>query len=430
MPYGSDAAALPSLSRTTGLVSATTVSDWNGASTTINDAVSLASLTRNAGENAASYAITNGTLALTGTLNGVNNPAVAGNYTTSFSTTGSQLTINPVALSFALTTPSQTKVYGANDPAIGGIGLTLTGLVNNPAISTWNGLASVNDSAVTGTLTGLTRTAGENVGTYAALTGAVTLSASNGNYAKSFDTTNSPQLSITQNALSVTANAQSKTYGAADPALTYNVAALVNGSVNDWNGNSTAINDTVASTFSGALARAAGESVAGSPYAISQGTLAANANYNITSFIGSNLTITTASLTVTADNQTRPEATPNPPFSVTYSGFQFGDNAASLGGTLMVATPANIASPAGLYPITPSGLTSGNYTIAFVNGVLTVTTGTVTPPVSPLPVSIPAAEGAIASTINPPGAAPTSLTPPPSPDFVDTLAPTAGGPSV
>src|SRR5262245_63714129 len=94
MPYGSDAAALPSLSRTTGLVSATTVSDWNGASTTINDAVSLASLTRNAGENAASYAITNGTLALTGTLNGVNNPAGADNYTTSSCATRRQLTIN------------------------------------------------------------------------------------------------------------------------------------------------------------------------------------------------------------------------------------------------------------------------------------------------------------------------------------------------
>src|SRR5204863_55459 len=92
----------------------------------------------------------------------------------------------------------------------------------------------------------------------------------------------------------------------------------------------------------------------------------AGANYAI-SYVPSAATgtITAAPLTVNADNKIRPELTPNPPFTVTYSGFQGGDSSASLGGALVLATPATIVSPAGAYPITPSGLTSGNYAIAF-----------------------------------------------------------------
>jgi hypothetical protein len=151
----------------------------------------------------------------------------------------------------------------------------------------------------------------------------------------------------------------------------------------------------------------------------------AGANYTI-SYVASAATgvITAAPLTVTADDQTRPVMTPNPPFTASYSGFQSGDNAASLGGALVFATPATIASPASAYPITPSGLTSGNYVIAFNDGVLTVTAGTVAPPVSISAFS--ALSGAIASTINPPGM---GVNPPSSTEFTDTLAPTAVGAS-
>jgi hypothetical protein len=117
--------------------------------------------------------------------------------------------------------------------------------------------------------------------------------------------------------------------------------------------------------------------------------------------------ITTAPLGVTADNQTRPVLTPNPPLTVTYSGLQGADTSGSLGGALVVTTPATALSPAGPYPITPSGLTSSDYVIAFNNGILTVTAG----PATPVGISaFSAFSGAIASTINPPGAAPTGLT--------------------
>jgi hypothetical protein len=77
----------------------------------------------------------------------------------------------------------------------------------------------------------------------------------------------------------------------------------------------------------------------------------------------------------------------------------------------------------GAYPITPSGLTSTDYAIAFNDGVLAVTAGTVTPP----PASISAfsaLSGAIASTINPPGMGVTALS---SAEFTYTLAATGGG---
>ena len=47
--------------------------------------------------------------------------------------------------------------------------------------------------------------------------------------------------------------------------------------------------DTAATVLTGSLARAAGETVLGSPYAITQGTLAADSNYTI-HFTGSTLT--------------------------------------------------------------------------------------------------------------------------------------------
>ena len=53
--------------------------------------------------------------------------------------------------------------------------------------------------------------------------------------------------------------------------------------------------DNEASVLTGALTCAAGEQVAGGPYAISQGTLAANSDYTI-SFTGNSLTITPATL--------------------------------------------------------------------------------------------------------------------------------------
>jgi hypothetical protein len=81
--------------------------------------------------------------------------------------------------------------------------------------------------------------------------------------------------------VSVTADAQTKAYGDADPALTYTVAPPLVGS------------DSV----SGLLTRVAGEDVGS--YAIQAGTLTAGPNYDVT-FVGASLTIERRMLTVTA----------------------------------------------------------------------------------------------------------------------------------
>src|SRR5207248_9556640 len=140
------------------------------------------------------------------------------------------------------TADAKSKIYGANDPALTYTHGTL-----------YNGDT---DSVFTGSLS---RAAGESVGTYAIDQG--TLSAG-GNYNIVFTGAN---LSITARDLTVTADAKSKAYGAADPAFTYTHGALFNGDTD--------------SVFIGTLARAAGENAG--TYAINQGTLSAGSNYNI-----------------------------------------------------------------------------------------------------------------------------------------------------
>jgi len=74
---------------------------------------------------------------------------------------GSTLAITAAALT--ATVANQTKVYGQDDPALAGVGVTLGGLVNRTVVD-WNGTnPTINDSALTSNATALTRTAGEAV---------------------------------------------------------------------------------------------------------------------------------------------------------------------------------------------------------------------------------------------------------------------------
>src|ERR1019366_1029585 len=143
-----------------GVVNNPAIVTWNGnvaVNDTGNVTTSLASLARTAGEvvSGSPYSITSGTLNALG-------GSAAGNYTAVLSTVGDTLTVTPASLTGTIA--SQTKVYGQNDPALGGIGVTLGGVVNNPAIVTWNGNVAVNDTGnVTTSLASLARTAGEVV---------------------------------------------------------------------------------------------------------------------------------------------------------------------------------------------------------------------------------------------------------------------------
>jgi hypothetical protein len=99
---------------------------------------------------------------------------------------------------------------------------------------------------------------------------------------------------------------------------------------------------------------------------------AGNANYNPAAVVDQSLTVNPAALTVTVNNSSKVYGTPNPTFSLSYSGFAAGDSPASLSGTPSFSTTATSSSGVGTYPVTVTGLSSPNYTITYKPGTLTV----------------------------------------------------------
>jgi hypothetical protein len=196
------------------------------------------------------------------------------------------------------------------------------------------------------------------VGTYV---GEVTASfAGDSNFTAS---SGSADLMITPAPLTITANNQTKVYGAAVPALTASYTGFVNG-------------DTSASltTLPTLTTRAtAGSHVAGSPYAISASG-AVDPNYTI-SYVAGSLTVTTAPLTITVNNQAKVYGAALPTLTASYTGFVNGDTAASLTTAPTVTTTATAASTvAGSpYAVSASGAVDSDYAISYVAGSLTVT---------------------------------------------------------
>jgi pectin methylesterase-like acyl-CoA thioesterase len=249
----------------------------------------------------------------------------AGSATSSTAT----LTVNPLAIT--VTPAGKTKVYGSADPA-----LTYTFAPALIGSDTFSGA--------------LARAAGENVGSYAITQGTLSL---NANYSITFIATSN--LVITPLAVAVTADAKTKVYGAANPALTYTFAPALIGS----------------DTFSGALARVAGENVGS--YAINQGTLSLSGNYTL-GYTGANLVITPAALSITANNTNKVLGA-----TITFAGTEFTASGL-LGGDVVTSVTltsagAGAGAAAGSYLITPSaavGSGLGNYTITYNNGALIV----------------------------------------------------------
>ncbi|MBS7229519.1 VCBS repeat-containing protein [Flavobacterium psychroterrae] len=84
-------------------------------------------------------------------------------------------------------------------------------------------------------------------------------------------------------------------------------------------------------------------------------------------------TVNKATLTITADNQSKVYGSANPTLTVSYTGFVNGDTEASLTTPPTISTTADGTSPVGNYPISASGAVDANYTISYVAGTLTVT---------------------------------------------------------
>lgn len=164
--------------------------------------------------------------------------------------------------------------------------------------------------------------------------------------------------------LILAAVSETKTYGTdLTGALTYTVAGL-----RDGDSEATAIQSGVTLASAGAAADA---DVAGSVYALTLSALASEQGYLVTTRDGT-VVVTPAALTIAALDASRDEGEANPVFETVETGFVLGETLADLGGVLTLTTPADETSPAGLFAITPAGVTSTNYDITFVDGTLTV----------------------------------------------------------
>ncbi|MEK9212916.1 MBG domain-containing protein [Sphingomonas sp. 2378] len=276
--------------------------------------------TATATSNVGSYAIDQGSL------------AASGNYALSY--VGTDLVVNARPLTITYTATPLNSLYG--DAVTG-----LTGTVANSGL--------VNGDTLTGSvLWTTTGSSTSNVGTYAVEGSGLGASA---NYAVTSvqDSGNATALAITPRAITVSADARTRVYGDANPALTYTIGGrgLVNGD-----------------SLTGALTSNAAPTSNVGRYGIGQGTLGASANYAVT-YVGADLVVTPRPLSViyraTPIRITYGDPLPALSGTVAVDGLVNGD---TLAGTATWATNAPSSLDIGRYAIDGAGLSaSGNYSL-------------------------------------------------------------------
>ncbi len=294
-------------------------------------------LSRIAGENVGTYAIT----ATPGQGANIPNVMMQLNTNTNYDITviDGVFTINkrPATITIA----DKNKIYGEGDPALSAV---VAGTVGTETLEY-----------------SLSRTAGENAGTYAITASlgsggrvnnkAITLSV-NENYDI---TVINATLTIAPKAASVNIADGSKVYGSADPTFSAAVSGLVG-------------SDTLNYT----LNRDAGENTGS--YAI-KATMGANPNYAVTVFNGT-LNITAKAVTITVANKAKTQGNADPALSATVAGL--------VGSDTIQYTLSRVAGAAvGTYDITASYTPNANYAVTVINGVLTINAAPVNPTATP-----------------------------------------------
>jgi outer membrane protein OmpA-like peptidoglycan-associated protein len=167
------------------------------------------------------------------------------------------------------------------------------------------------------------------------------------NYAQKISPTTT--ITVTRRSITVTATAEEKTYGDADPGFRFSVTS---GSLYG------------SDSFTGSLGRTSGANVG--TYTITQGTLT-NSNYTIT-YVPAQLTIVQRPITITATNKTKifGETDPTLTYVVTSGNIVNSD---VISGTITRA----VGETLGNYNITRGTLDNGNYNITFVVGTFQIT---------------------------------------------------------
>ena len=263
-----------------------------------------------------------------------------------FSYTSANLTIGKASIQIA--TDAKSMTYGQALPTLTA---AYSGFVFSDGVAEIDLLPSISTAA----------TSASNVGTYPITANG----ASDNNYNFTYTSAN---LTITKATLQVTADAKTKVYGTTNPTLTYQYAGFLNGD-----------DATVLNTQPNITTSANATSHVGT-YAINVSGGSDN-NYNY-SYTGALLTVTPATLDVTADNKTRVYGAANPTFTKVYSGFVNGDSQADLTTIPALSTSATATSNVGVYSIDVSGGVDDDYSLQYHAGQLTVTKATVNVTVS------------------------------------------------
>jgi hypothetical protein len=172
-------------------------------------------------------------------------------------------------------------------------------------------------------------------------------------------------LTVNAAALTITAHATNRAYGAVNPPLTGTLSGVVSGD------DITGLYTTAATVTSpvGTYDIVPTFSDPGSKLG----------NYSLTTNHAL-LAITQAALLVTANDTNRLYGSANPVFTASYSGWLNGDTTNVLGGSPFLTTPATVDSAVGGYPIQAAlgTLSATNYSFAFTNGTLTVNAAALT----------------------------------------------------
>jgi hypothetical protein len=198
--------------------------------------------------------------------------------------------------------------------------------------------------------------------------------------------------------LTYTADAASRPYGSANPAL--------GGTTTGFVGSDTLADATTGTASFTTLANTA--SNVGSYLVSGSGLAANNGNYVFVQAAANSaaLTITPATLTYTADAASRLYGAANPAFSGTVTGFVNAEmQATATTGSASFTTLATTASNVGSYLVTGSGLTANNGNYVFVqasaNGTaLSITPATLTYTAAPAAVPVGRNPGNLSGTVS------------------------------
>jgi hypothetical protein len=265
--------------------------------------------------------------------------AVSANYTLTY--VAGTLTINKAPLSVAA--PSPSRAYGSANP---NLAPTYRGFVAGDTAS----------SLTTQPVCVTTATVSSRVGAYSiSCSGAV-----DPNYAFAYV---AGTLTVNKAVLTVTASNKNRTYGSANPSLTYSITGFVAGDKSSVVSGAPSLSTTARSC----------SSVGSYPITVTAGNLHA-ANYSFT-YVAGTLTVNKAVLIVTANNRTKTYGT-----TLTLGTTAFTTRGVVNGDTVtrvtLTSTGAAARAAVGTYSIVPSaavGKGLSNYAITYVGGTLKVT---------------------------------------------------------